>query len=113
MKLNLVLRTTLETETMFYELLRSNPEISLKDMCRKVPKKMAYKYLKSLLEMQEKLGKVIIEKRAGTCKRTGMPVMILEKKIGIFLESLNDGAFVYFAESGEFPIGSEAGNLKA
>lgn len=94
----LVFRATNESEIRFYELLRNNALISVKDICRKVPRKMAYKYMKDLLEMQERLGSQIIEKKAGICSRTSMPIVVLERKMEVELEELPNSTLVFFSK---------------
>jgi hypothetical protein len=95
----LVLRATTESEKTFYELLRCNAVISIKDICRKVPRKMAYKYLKDLLAIQERMGNAIVEKKAGICQKTSMPIILLERKTGIEIDNTPHGTFIYLSEA--------------
>lgn len=96
--MGIILKTTIESEKTFYEMLSSSTEVRLKDLCRKLPRNTVYRCINNLLQMQELLGKELITKKAGICKKTSMPILLLERKAEIQVEACPGGAFVCFSQ---------------
>jgi hypothetical protein len=92
----LVLRTITDSEKRFYGLLRDNVQISIKDLCRKIPGRIVYQYLRNLLEMQGRTSQEIIRRKAGLCDKTRLPIVLLERKISIDVVDFPNCSYIYF-----------------
>ncbi len=76
----IVILTDRDSEKLFYELLATNRNIAVKKLCRKIPRKMLYKYLKQLDQIQQATGTTIFERKASLCPVTRLPNIIIEVK---------------------------------
>jgi hypothetical protein len=83
--------TNRESEVLFFTMLAKNVEVPLKELCRKIPRKMLYKYLSQLYQIQTASGMSIIGRNASFCKMTGLPNIIIERKSEIKIEQIADG----------------------
>jgi hypothetical protein len=82
--------TARETETLFYDLLAKNGRLPVKEMCRKIPRKMVYKYLNNLSNLQETMAMQIFQRQASICQITGLPNIIIERKCQINIMQINE-----------------------
>ena len=88
----LALLVSRDSEALFYEMLSRQSQIPLKEFCRKIPRKMLYKYLSQLKLLQETTGIGIFERSASICSITGLPNIIIERKCEICIEKILDGS---------------------
>ncbi|MBN1544884.1 hypothetical protein JW898_05490 [Candidatus Woesearchaeota archaeon] len=79
------------SEEAFYTLLAGNSQVPLKHLCRKVPRKMLYKYLSNLKLIQDTTGIEIFQKRAVICPVTGFPNIVIERKCSIKVGQAGEG----------------------
>ena len=91
----LIIKTTRNSEKEFYEHLRGNAELSMKELCKKIPRTMAYKYLKDLLSIQKNIGKALIWKKSAVCPKTGMPIILVETNTNIQIEDSGAGWLIF------------------
>jgi hypothetical protein len=82
--------TARETETRFYDILAKNGMLPVKELCKKIPRKMVYKYLENLRRLQETTTLQIFQKRASICQITGLPNIIIERKCQINISQINE-----------------------
>jgi hypothetical protein len=78
------------SERTFYELLSNNSEIPLKHLCRKVPRKMIYKYLRMLESLQSESGVEIYRRKPVICSITGLPGISIERRCSISLKQVSE-----------------------
>jgi hypothetical protein len=89
---DIALITSRDSEKLFFALMAKNSQVPVKQLCRKISRKMLYKYLKQLQQVQEATGRDIFTRRASICPVTGLPNIVLELNCRVSLEDLPDGA---------------------
>jgi len=88
----IAIMTARETETRFYDLLARNSQLPMKELCRKIPRKMVYKYLKQLKKIQDASGIEMFARAASICQITGLPNIVIERRCVINVVQLPENA---------------------
>jgi hypothetical protein len=86
--------TARESETLFYDLLARNSHLPVKELCRKIPRKMVYKYLSRLKGLQDATGIEIFTRAASICQVTGLPNIVIERKCQIEITQMRESMAV-------------------
>jgi len=84
--------TNRTSEMLFFTLLARNAQIPLKELCRKIPRKMLYKYLSQLQSIQQAAGISIVSRSASICNITGLPNIVIERKGKISVQQIDEGS---------------------
>jgi hypothetical protein len=87
----LALMVSRDSESLFYELLSKQSSVPLKELCKKIPRKMLYKYLTQLKLLQDTTGIEIFKRSASICSITGLPNIVIERRCEICVENIVDG----------------------
>ncbi|NQU78804.1 hypothetical protein HQ545_03455 [Candidatus Woesearchaeota archaeon] len=94
---SLSLLATNNSEKRFFELLAGNSQLPVKQFCRKISRKTAYKYIKRLENIQQVTGMKIFERSAIICPITSLPNIIIRQKCQIQLRTSENATIITFS----------------
>jgi hypothetical protein len=84
--------TNRTSEMLFFTLLERNAQIPIKELCRKIPRKMLYRYIKQLSQIQEAAGIQLFTKQASICNITGLPNIVIERIGKISVQQIDESS---------------------
>ncbi|MFC1741885.1 hypothetical protein ACFL3V_05095 [Nanoarchaeota archaeon] len=85
----LAILTDRASETAFFNLLARNCEVTVKELSQKIPRKMLYKYLSNLNNIQAHSGMTIFKKTAIINRITGQPNIAISTLCRIELKTIS------------------------
>lgn len=99
--MQIAIMTSRASETEFYRLLAENSRIPIKDLCRKLPRTMVYRYLDKLMQLQQEAGAKIISTTAALCPVSGLPGKVVARENRIQIKKLENEQSLVILESQE------------
>jgi hypothetical protein len=72
------MRLTSFSEKKFFEMIKNDSKVNLKDLCRKICRNQVFKILKRFELLQKHLNTIIFERTAEMCIITGLPIISLK-----------------------------------
>ncbi|MBW2964648.1 hypothetical protein KY363_04270 [Candidatus Woesearchaeota archaeon] len=94
--------TSRASETEFYRLLSENARIPIKELCRKLPRTMVYRYLKQLTKLQEESNTKIISTSATICPVSGLPGKVISREKEIQIKRLENDQLLVILHAQEY-----------